>query len=184
MFKSFWSFSFYFWILQFNFYSKYIDHRVWIYTSLLSWNHRFDDRQPCPNLWVSAKGQIRNGKRAKWTFLLIISAKKVYTSFIIISRHISTPVFTRKTPYGVKQQIIFKGEALAENTLKASAFGFSWVSTFWRGQNYILIIKMKIVFYFLKFLASNKLFNLTIYVWIAMFSNYFNVQFNDQKLHR
>ena len=101
-------FFIFFWILQFNFHSKYIDHRVWIYTSLLSWNHRFDDRQPCPNLWVSAKGQIRNGKRAKWTFLLIISAKKVYTSFIIISRHISTPVFTRKTPYGVKQQIIFK----------------------------------------------------------------------------
>ena len=95
---------YYVWILQIHFHSKY---RPLCY-GLRVEKHRFDDRQPCPNLWVSAKGQIRNGKRAKWTFLLIISAKKVYTSFIIISRHISTPVFTRKTPYGVKQQIIFK----------------------------------------------------------------------------
>ena len=140
--------------------------------------HRFDDRQPCPNLWVSAKGQIRNGKRAKWTFLLIISAKKIYYIYNIWAS-IYTSFYKKNAPR--RKTTDYFQKALAENTLKASAFGFSWVSTFWRGQNYILIIKMKIVFYFLKFLASNKLFNLTIYVWIAMFSNYFNVQFNDQK---
>ena len=33
--------------------------------------------------------------------------QKKYTTFII-SEHLSTQVFTRKTPHGVKQQIIFK----------------------------------------------------------------------------